>query len=163
MAHCYGRAGTGVHPPSSQAECALGLVRGTPRLQVTHCCSGLNLLCMMNGCLTGCTQVAVPLLCWPLVVVLRCAGEDGTAQCALHVPALPHCYYVQIVTVSHSCSILQAVCVDGGMYLGARAYLEIGSDGHFRAFEKYRGSPNSAQYNTFHPTDLTEITCKGQL
>jgi hypothetical protein len=92
-----------------------------------------------------------------------CACEDGIAQCALHVPTLPQCYFAQIVTVSHSCSILQAVCVDGGMYLGARAYLEIGSDGHFRAFEKYRGSPNSAQYNTFHPTDLTEITCKRQV
>jgi hypothetical protein len=92
---------------------------------------------------------------------------DLTAQRALAVPACAAFLLLpsmrELVWFHTSCVILQAVCVDGGMYLGARAYLEIGSDGHFRAFEKYRGSPNSAQYNTFHPTDLTEITCKGQL
>ena len=31
---------------------------------------------------------------------------------------------------------LSAVAVDGGMYLGGRGFLEIGTDGHFRAFEK---------------------------
>lgn len=32
---------------------------------------------------------------------------------------------------------LVGVCVDGGMYLGARAYLEISDvDGHFRSYQR---------------------------
>lgn len=55
---------------------------------------------------------------------------------------------------------LQAVCVDAGMYCGARAYLEIGPDAHFRAYERYRGDPKLAAYAEYQVTDLTEMVCK---
>ncbi len=50
---------------------------------------------------------------------------------------------------------LSAVCVDGGMYLGARAYLEIGLDGHMRAYER-RGEEHKVAWKV---KDLTEETC----
>lgn len=82
MAYCYNPQAPGVHPPLSQAECSLGLVR----------------------------------------------------------------------TAKH----LQSVCVDGGMYLGARAFLEIGCDAHFRAHEYYE----SKQSKGFQVKDLSNIACK---
>lgn len=52
------------------------------------------------------------------------------------------------------------MCVDGGMYLGARAYLEIGTDGHFRAYQQYRGDKSSPLFSTYQMTDLTEQVCE---
>ena len=51
-------------------------------------------------------------------------------------------------------SQLAAVCVDGGMYAGARAYLEIGSDGRFRSYQR-NGDVNT----TWVVKDLTQSTC----
>lgn len=52
---------------------------------------------------------------------------------------------------------LQSVCVDGGMYLGARAFLEIGRDAHFRAHEYYEHKIGAGG---FQVKDLTSIACK---
>jgi hypothetical protein len=49
---------------------------------------------------------------------------------------------------------LAAICVDGGMYSGARTYLEIGIDGHFRAYERYGDYDTPWTYK-----DMTEELC----
>ena len=46
---------------------------------------------------------------------------------------------------------LRAVCVDAAMYMGYKAFLEIGIDGHFRSFEVHDGS--------LVETDLTIRAC----
>ncbi len=81
MAFCYDPRYPEVHPPDSQAECSLGLIRSTVDLT--------------------------------------------------------------------------SLCVDGGMYLGARAFLEIGSDGHVRAFER-RGVDGVVPWKT---VDYTASLC----
>jgi hypothetical protein len=86
MAFCYQRSKPNVHPPPSQAECSLGLVRGTANLQ--------------------------------------------------------------------------SVCADGGLYLGARAFLEIGGDAHFRAYQRYRGYQTDPLYDTYQVRDLTAELCR---
>lgn len=53
---------------------------------------------------------------------------------------------------------LQSVCVDGGMYLGARAFLEIGCDAHFRAHEYYENK--AAGTSGFQIRDLSNFACK---
>ena len=69
----------------------------------------------------------------------------GSAECALGlVRASAH---------------LQAICVDGGMWLGAHAYMVIGSDGHYRSYQKYWGDKKNPLYNTYQETDLTEAIC----
>lgn len=50
---------------------------------------------------------------------------------------------------------LSAVCVDGGMYLGARTFLEIGTDNHFRSFER-RGEEGVVPWKV---TDFTKDLC----
>lgn len=62
-----------------------------------------------------------------------------------------------LVRASH---LLQAVCVDGGMYIGARAYLELTRDAHFVAHERYRGDPGSVGYTDYQKRDLTSVVCK---
>lgn len=52
-------------------------------------------------------------------------------------------------------SDLGAVCVDAGMYAGARAFLEISPNGHFIAHER-RGPPNITPWKV---TDLTAKLC----
>ena len=84
MAWCYYRRYPGIHPPLSQAECNLGLIR---------------------------------------------SSED-----------------------------LSAICVDGGMYLGARAFLEITSYGNFIAYER-RGPANLTPWIA---RNLTDIICLKQ-
>jgi hypothetical protein len=55
---------------------------------------------------------------------------------------------------------LQSICVDGGLYLGGRAFLEIGSDGHMRAFQRYlRPKVISSIHGPYFAMDLTELTC----
>ena len=49
---------------------------------------------------------------------------------------------------------LSAVCVDGGMYAGGRAFLEIGHDGKFRAFQRTTGPGTAWQMK-----DLTSDHC----
>jgi len=63
-----------------------------------------------------------------------------------------------LVRASH---LLQAVCVDGGMYIGARAYLELSRDAHFVAHERYRGDASSVGYDNYQQRDLTSAVCKG--
>lgn len=53
---------------------------------------------------------------------------------------------------------LSVVCVDGGMYLGARAFLEIGVDGRLRAWER-RGEEGEVNWEVH---DLTEQHCGSQ-
>lgn len=55
---------------------------------------------------------------------------------------------------------LLAVCLDGGMVMGARAFLEIGSDGHFRKFERQLVSEHLL--GDWMVTDLTNTKCTGQ-
>ncbi len=91
MAYCYDPRRIGVHPPSTQAECALGLVRAAANMQ--------------------------------------------------------------------------AVCIDGGMYVGARAYLEINSAGHFLAHQMIEEKGSSVLWPGAKTTrwvmrDLSEETCK---
>lgn len=55
---------------------------------------------------------------------------------------------------------LQSICVDGGLYLGGRAFLEIGSDGHMRVFQRYlRPKVISSIHEPYYAMDLTELTC----
>lgn len=54
---------------------------------------------------------------------------------------------------------LQSICVDAGMYLGARAYLEIGADAHFRIYQKYFGLPSENTFNTYQVKDFTDLVC----
>jgi hypothetical protein len=54
---------------------------------------------------------------------------------------------------------LLAVCVDGGMYLGARAFLEIDQRGHFLAHEQYRQPKSHKDYGKYITLDLTEEAC----
>ncbi len=51
---------------------------------------------------------------------------------------------------------LASICVDGGMYCGARAFLEIGTDGHFRSFER-RGEESVVPWKM---RDLSTERCK---
>lgn len=62
-----------------------------------------------------------------------------------------------LVRASHK---LQSVCVDGGMYLGARAYLELTKDAHFVAHERYVGDKKKVEYDTYQQRDLTKAVCK---
>lgn len=50
---------------------------------------------------------------------------------------------------------LEAVCVDGGMYAGGRAFLEIGQDGVFRSYQRITG-PDTP----FVVKDLTAAVCQ---
>jgi hypothetical protein len=53
---------------------------------------------------------------------------------------------------------MQAVCVDAGMYLGGRAFLEITQDGHFRAYEKTGLSKTKKKkYINFNQGNLVPI------
>eukprot|EP00981_Chlorochromonas_danica_P000522 scaffold106_cov177-Ochromonas_danica.AAC.6 len=55
---------------------------------------------------------------------------------------------------------LSVVCVDGGMYLGARAFLEIGVDGRLRAWERRRGEEEGEEDEvSWKVHDLTEQHC----
>lgn len=49
---------------------------------------------------------------------------------------------------------LAAICVDGGMYSGARTYLEVGIDGHIRAYERYGDHDTPWTYK-----DMTQELC----
>eukprot|EP01036_Dinobryon_divergens_P036455 gene36455-47466_t len=44
---------------------------------------------------------------------------------------------------------LRAVCVDAAMYMGYKAFLEIGIDGHFRSFEVHDECNDTIQANVF--------------
>ncbi|KAJ1392890.1 hypothetical protein B484DRAFT_459368 [Ochromonadaceae sp. CCMP2298] len=64
---------------------------------------------------------------------------------------------------------LQSVCVDGGMYLGARAYLTIGVDAHFRAHQAHvpfvggmagTGVDTGAGVGAYQVRDLTAAACR---
>ena len=54
---------------------------------------------------------------------------------------------------------LQASCVDGGMYVGARAFLEIGVDAHFRTYQQYQLPAKDPDYAKYQVKDLTNIAC----
>jgi hypothetical protein len=50
---------------------------------------------------------------------------------------------------------LSGFCVDGGMYLGARTFLEIGTDGHFRSYER-----RAPEGQPFKAKDFTAQHCE---
>ena len=60
-----------------------------------------------------------------------------------------------ILGLTRATADLSAVCVDGGMYLGARTFLEIGTDNHFRAYER-RGAEGKVPWKM---TDFTKDLC----
>lgn len=57
---------------------------------------------------------------------------------------------------------LSGFCVDGGMYVGARAFMEIGVDGHFRSFER-RGNADVPFKVRDFTTEKCDITCDALL
>ena len=55
---------------------------------------------------------------------------------------------------------LKALCVDGGMYLGARAFLQISPDGKFTSFEKdVHDLDNDGIIAEYWTRKLTEEVC----
>jgi hypothetical protein len=57
----------------------------------------------------------------------------------------------------------EAICVDGGMFLGARTYMEIGSDGMFRTYERDLIKVGSLDSQDWHLKDLTSDICSRYL
>lgn len=66
----------------------------------------------------------------------RCGADPDEVHCIRHAPSMA------------------AVCVDGGMVYGSRSFLEIGTDGRFRAHQKaFEGEQWAVR-------DLTDEVCK---
>ena len=79
--------------------------------------------------------------------------------------SLPVTQFIQIVghtihrgKITYS-KFMGSICIDAGMYIGGRAFLEISPNSRFRAYEKQLINSKSVDANNWLITDITETVC----